>query len=65
MYDETNNKQYRSKVDSEKHIYCHSVDNVYDSASQAMHRTRDDDVDTYDHFFGHRSENDYDLIHRY
>ena len=42
MYDETNNKQYRSKVDSEQHIYSNSVDNVYDRASQAMHRTPDE-----------------------
>ena len=65
VQDEINNKQYRHTEDSEQHIYSNSVDNVYDSASQAMYRTRDDDVDTYDHFIGHRSENDQNVTHIY
>ncbi|CAC5355489.1 unnamed protein product [Mytilus coruscus] len=43
----------------EDNIYNHAVDNVYDSRSHK--RTNEGKDDTYDHFFGQKTEDDYDI----
>ncbi|XP_052068050.1 uncharacterized protein LOC127707512 [Mytilus californianus] len=43
----------------EDNIYNHAVDDVYDSGS--LKRTNEGKDDTYDHFFGHTTEDDYDI----
>ena len=40
-------------------VYSHSVDNVYDTASQR--RKNEDKEDDYDHFIGQKTEDDYDI----
>ncbi|CAC5403037.1 unnamed protein product [Mytilus coruscus] len=40
-------------------IYTHTVDNVYDSASRGLNMDRTED--TYDHFFGQETEDEYNI----
>ncbi|CAC5419477.1 unnamed protein product [Mytilus coruscus] len=40
-------------------IYNHAVDNVYDSASRGLNIARTED--TYDHFFGQETEDEYNI----
>ncbi|VDI60591.1 Hypothetical predicted protein [Mytilus galloprovincialis] len=56
VYDHSGNNRYK---ESEVNIYNHAVDNIYDSGSQKRNDEGRDD--TYDHFFGQKTEDDYDI----
>lgn len=45
--------------ESTNHIYSHTVDTVYDSTSR--YRSDSENPDTYDHFTGRKTEDEYDI----
>ena len=45
--------------ETDSNVYSHSVDNVYDSASHTV--KSNESFDTYDHFIGEKTEDNYDL----
>ncbi|VDI01656.1 Hypothetical predicted protein [Mytilus galloprovincialis] len=56
VYDHSRNTRHK---ELEVNIYNHAVDTIYDSGS---HKRNDDErEDTYDHFFGQKTEDDYDI----
>ncbi|CAG2242742.1 unnamed protein product [Mytilus edulis] len=56
VYDHSGNNRHK---ESEVNIYNHAVDTIYDSGS---HKRNDEGRDdTYDHFFGQKTEDDYDI----
>ncbi|XP_071130565.1 uncharacterized protein [Mytilus edulis] len=56
VYDHSGNNRHKELGDN---IYNHAVDNIYDSG---CHKRKDDGrEDTYDHFFGQKTEDDYDI----
>ncbi|XP_076075964.1 uncharacterized protein LOC143046770 [Mytilus galloprovincialis] len=55
-YDHSGITRHRKDQDT---IYTHTVDNVYDSASRGVNIARKED--TYDHFFGKRTEDEYNI----
>ncbi|VDI71506.1 Hypothetical predicted protein [Mytilus galloprovincialis] len=55
-YDHSGITRHRKDQDT---IYTHAVDNVYDSASRGINIARKED--TYDHFFGKETENEYNI----
>ncbi|OPL33523.1 hypothetical protein AM593_04612, partial [Mytilus galloprovincialis] len=56
VYDHSGNNRHKELEDN---IYNHAVDNIYDSGTHK--RNEDDKEDTYDHFFGQKTEDDYDI----
>ncbi|XP_071133039.1 uncharacterized protein [Mytilus edulis] len=56
VYDHSGNNRHK---ESDVNIYNHAVDTIYDSGS---HKRNDEGRDdTYDHFFGQKTEDDYDI----
>ncbi|CAC5355495.1 unnamed protein product [Mytilus coruscus] len=56
VYDHSGSNRHK---ESEDNIYNHAVDTIYDSGS---HKKNDEGrEDTYDHFFGQKTEDDYDI----
>ncbi|CAG2242737.1 unnamed protein product [Mytilus edulis] len=56
VYDHSGNNCHK---ESENNIYNHTVDTIYDSGSHK--RNEEEKEDTYDHFFGQTTEDDYDI----
>lgn len=56
VYDQSGSNRHK---ESENNIYNHAVDTVYDSGSHNRNNKRTED--TYDHFFGQQTEDDYDI----
>ncbi|XP_063446960.1 uncharacterized protein LOC134726484 [Mytilus trossulus] len=56
VYDHSGNNRHK---ESEVNIYNHAVDTIYDCGSHK--RKEEGREDTYDHFFGHKTEDDYDI----
>lgn len=56
VYDHSGNNRHKELEDN---IYNHAVDTVYDSGSHM--RNNDWREDTYDHFHGQLTEDDYDI----
>ncbi|VDI72578.1 Hypothetical predicted protein [Mytilus galloprovincialis] len=55
-YDHSGTTRHHKDQDT---IYTHAVDNVYDSASRGVNIARKED--TYDHFFGKETEDEYNI----
>ncbi|CAC5411625.1 unnamed protein product [Mytilus coruscus] len=56
VYDHSGNNRHK---ELENNIYNHAVDTIYDSG---CHKRNDEGrEDTYDHFFGQKTEDDYDI----
>ncbi|XP_076075963.1 uncharacterized protein LOC143046769 [Mytilus galloprovincialis] len=55
-YDHSGTTRHHKDQDT---IYTHAVDNVYDSASRGVNIARTED--TYDHFFGKETEDEYNI----
>ncbi|CAC5355484.1 unnamed protein product [Mytilus coruscus] len=56
IYDHSGSNRHKELEDT---IYNHAVDTIYDSGS---HKRNDEGrEDTYDHFFGQKTEDDYDI----
>ncbi|CAC5403053.1 unnamed protein product [Mytilus coruscus] len=56
VYDRSGSNRHKELEDN---IYNHAVDTIYDSGS---HKRKNEGMeDTYDHFFGHKTENHYDI----
>lgn len=55
-YDHTHNTRH---AEPESNLYSHTIDDVYDVTRQD--RRPDGKEDTYDHFFGKKMEDDYDI----
>ncbi|CAG2227602.1 unnamed protein product [Mytilus edulis] len=56
----SNNKKRENQIDD--NIYSHKADDVYDSAGH--HKLPDRSEETYDHFFGQQTEDEYDTTTR-
>ncbi|CAC5403047.1 unnamed protein product [Mytilus coruscus] len=56
VYDHSRSNRHK---ELENNIYNHAVDNMYDSGSHK--RNNEGEEDTYDHFFGQKTEDDYDI----
>lgn len=56
VYDHSGSNRHKEFKDN---IYNHAVDTVYDSGSHK--RQNEKGGDTYDHFTGHKTEDDYDI----
>ncbi|XP_071133035.1 uncharacterized protein [Mytilus edulis] len=56
VYDHSGNNRHK---ESDKNIYNHTVDTIYDSGSHKINEEGRED--TYDHFFGQTTEDDYDI----
>ncbi|CAG2253958.1 unnamed protein product [Mytilus edulis] len=56
----SNNKKRENQIDD--NIYSHKADDVYDSAGH--HKLPDKSDETYDHFFGQQTEDEYDTTTR-
>ncbi|CAG2192316.1 unnamed protein product [Mytilus edulis] len=59
VYDKTNDRRH---VVNDTDMYSRTVDTVYDSAEQHMKEDRKEE--TYDHFFGEKTEDNYDQTTR-
>jgi hypothetical protein len=46
-------------AETESNLYSHTIDDVYDVTRQD--RRPDGKENTYDHFFGNKTEDDYDI----
>jgi hypothetical protein len=55
-YDHSHNTRH---AETESNLYSHTIDDVYDVTRQD--RRPDGKEDTYDHFFGNKTEDDYDI----
>lgn len=60
-YDVSSNKKQLTPQ-NDNNIYSHTADNIYDSGSH--HKMTDRNEDTYDHFFGKQTEDEYDTTTR-
>ncbi|XP_076073117.1 uncharacterized protein LOC143044822 [Mytilus galloprovincialis] len=60
-YDVSSNKK-QLKPQNDNNIYSHTADNIYDSGSH--HKLTDRNEDTYDHFFGKQTDDEYDTTTR-
>ncbi|CAC5361486.1 unnamed protein product [Mytilus coruscus] len=56
MYDSSHGNRHK---ESERNVYSHTIDNVYDSTSHT--RNNDETEDSYDHFNGKKTEDDYEI----
>ena len=55
-YDHSHNTRH---AETESNLYTHTIDDMYDVTRQ--HRRPDGKEDTYDHFFGNKTKDDYDI----
>ncbi|XP_076075954.1 uncharacterized protein LOC143046756 [Mytilus galloprovincialis] len=60
-YDVSGNERQRGNP-NDNNIYSHTADNIYDSGSH--HTLQDRNDETYDHFFGQQTEDEYDTTTR-
>ncbi|VDI44689.1 Hypothetical predicted protein [Mytilus galloprovincialis] len=60
-YDVSSNKKQLTPQ-NDNNIYSHTADNIYDSGSHRKLTVRNED--TYDHFFGEQTEDEYDTTTR-
>ncbi|XP_063444923.1 uncharacterized protein LOC134725210 isoform X2 [Mytilus trossulus] len=60
-YDASSNDRQRGNP-NDNNIYSHTADNIYDSGSH--HKLTDRNDETYDHFFGQQTEDEYDTTAR-
>ncbi|VDI44690.1 Hypothetical predicted protein [Mytilus galloprovincialis] len=60
-YDVSGKERQRGNP-NDNNIYSHTADNIYDSGSH--HKLQDRNDETYDHFFGQQTEDEYDTTAR-
>ncbi|CAC5410591.1 unnamed protein product [Mytilus coruscus] len=61
MYDVSSSDRHR-KNRNDNNIYSHTADNIYDSGSH--HKLPERNEETYDHFFGQQTDDEYDTTTR-